>query len=136
MNSEGQNLPACKFLARSEVRIVEMTFWRFGWFFGYFQKITQFLRSDSKSTGKITSRNEFSSAYYLVLILTILAILSFSKNQMTKFSKKNVIFFMRNLESECRNLPVCKFLARSGVRIVEMTFGRFEWFSGYFQKII
>ena len=93
MDSEGQNLPACKFLARSEVRIVEMTFWRFGCFFGYFQKIIPFLMSFSKSTRKIIPKNEFSSAYYLNLILIILAILSFSKKSNDEIFKKNVIFY-------------------------------------------
>ena len=108
MDSEEQNLTACKFLARSEVRIVEMTFWRFGCFFGYFQKIIPFLMSFSKSTRKIIPRNEFSSPNYPIIILTILAILSFSKNLNDKISRK-MLFFMNDMDSEEPNLPACKF---------------------------
>ena len=135
LESEGWNLPPCKFLARSEVRINEMPFWRFGWFSWYLEKIIKFLRSNSWSTVKITPRNEFWSTNYPVLILTIFENLSFSKNQNDKIWKK-MSFFISNSESGCRNLPACKFLARSEVRIVEMTFWRFGWFFGYFPKII
>ena len=91
LESEGWNLPPCKFLARSEVRINEMPFWRFGWFSWYLEKIIKFLRSNSWSTVKITTRNEFWSTNYPVLILTIFENLSFSKDQNDKIWK-NVIF--------------------------------------------
>ena len=66
LESEGRNLPACKFLSWSEVRVDEMPFWRFEWFLWYQQKIIKFLRSDSWSTIKITPRNEFWSTNYPV----------------------------------------------------------------------
>ena len=93
------------------------------------------LRPDSWSTIKITPRKEFWSTNYPVLILTIFAILSFSKNPNDKIWKK-MSFFMSNLKPEGQKLPACKFWAWSEVRIVEMTFWRFGWFFGYFPKII
>ena len=80
-DSGGPNLTARKFAARSEVGIDDLPIWRFMLFSSYLQKNIQILRSDSWSTIKITSRNGFSPSISSVQILTILTILSFSKNR-------------------------------------------------------
>ena len=128
------NLTARKFAARSEVGIDDLPIWRFMLFSSYLQKNIQILRSDSWSTIKITSRNGFSPSISSVQILTILTILSFSKNRNDQTWQKKS-FFMSDFESEGLILHTCKFSARSDARIDETPFWRFGSFLSYLQNI-
>ena len=79
---------------------------------------------------KIRTKIRFSAPNSRVPILTILAILSLKKIEMTKFHTKKS-FFTSDFESEGLILPACKFSARCEVKIDKTSFWRFWKFLSY-----